>query len=76
MEHYFNLASRGREAKAGAASHEEARTTWFNLNRRVLVINRKLGITDDVYEQDIGDLELDFFFLPRWAFNQSKNVIR
>ena len=25
MEYYFNLASRGREAKAGAACHEPAR---------------------------------------------------
>src|SRR5213593_3282822 len=29
------------------------------LNRRVLVANRKLRVTDDVDEQDMGDFELD-----------------
>jgi hypothetical protein len=31
------------------------------LNRRVLVVNRKLRIADNVDEQDMGDFELDFF---------------
>ena len=29
------------------------------LNRRMLVINRKLRVADDVDEQNMGDLELD-----------------
>jgi hypothetical protein len=29
------------------------------LNRRVLVVNRKLRVANDVDEQDMGDLELD-----------------
>src|SRR3984893_6193755 len=31
------------------------------INRRALFVNRKLGIADDVDEQDMGDLELDLF---------------
>src|SRR6266404_3756392 len=31
------------------------------VNRRPLFVNRKLGVTDDVNEQDVGDLELDLF---------------
>ena len=31
------------------------------LNRRVLVVNRKLRVTNDVDEQDMGDFELDLF---------------
>jgi hypothetical protein len=31
------------------------------VNRRALMINRKLGVTDDVDEQDVRDLKLDFF---------------
>src|SRR5713101_4173754 len=31
------------------------------VNRRPLFVNRKLGITDDVNEQDVRDLKLDFF---------------
>jgi hypothetical protein len=29
------------------------------LNRRVLVVNRKLRVANDVHEQDMGDFELD-----------------
>ena len=31
------------------------------LNRRVLVVNRKLRVANDVDEQDMGDFELDLF---------------
>ena len=31
------------------------------LNRRMLVVNRKLRVANDVDEQDMGDFELDFF---------------
>jgi hypothetical protein len=31
------------------------------VNRRPLFVNRKLGVTDDVDEQDVRDLKLDFF---------------
>jgi hypothetical protein len=32
------------------------------LNRRVLVVNRKLRVANDVDEQNMGDLKLNFFF--------------
>ena len=31
------------------------------INRRALIVNRKLGVTNDVNEKDMGDLELDLF---------------
>jgi hypothetical protein len=31
----------------------------------MLLVNRKLRITDDVDKQDMGDLELDLFFGSR-----------
>jgi len=31
------------------------------INRRALIVNRKLGVANDVDEQDMGDLELDLF---------------
>src|SRR5206468_7522631 len=31
------------------------------INRRALLVNRELGVANDVNEQDMGDLELDFF---------------
>ena len=33
------------------------------LNRRVLVVNRKLRVANDVDEQDMGDFELDLFLI-------------
>jgi len=36
MEHYFNLASRGREAKAVPASNEQARFETIFARRRSL----------------------------------------
>src|SRR5712692_2603396 len=32
------------------------------INRRALLINRKLGVANDVDEEDVGDLELNLFF--------------
>src|ERR1700731_1122463 len=32
------------------------------INRRALIVNRKLRVANDVDEQDMGDLELDLFF--------------
>jgi hypothetical protein len=31
------------------------------INRRALIVNRKLRVANDVDEQDMGDLELDLF---------------
>jgi hypothetical protein len=31
------------------------------INRRALIVNRKLGVTNNVDEQDMRDLELDLF---------------
>ena len=32
------------------------------INRRVLIVNRKLRVANDVDEQDMRDFELNFFF--------------
>src|SRR5205807_185078 len=32
------------------------------INRRALIVNRTLGVANDVDEQDMRDLELDLFF--------------
>ena len=32
------------------------------INRRALIVNRKLGVANDVDKQDMGDLELNLFF--------------
>jgi len=51
----------GREGNSSTLGGMAANGLSQFINRRALIVNRKLRVANDVDEQDMGDLELDLF---------------